>query len=133
VERSSDDSSIVVTTYEGQHTHPSPATSRPNLSFVHQPTSFVAASGSRSHFLLPTLLYNNTTTTTPPSSSYVGGSSGSYVNTSSFGGFVNDQVINHRGFGSSGFVNEALLRDNGLLQDIIQMKKEENDSRKEQH
>nr|AFK35708.1 unknown [Medicago truncatula] len=142
VERSSDDSSIVVTTYEGQHTHPSPATSRPNLSFVHQPTSFGAASGSHSHFLLPTLLYNNhnstsnnniTTTTTPPSSNYVGGSGGSCVNTSSFGGFANDQVINHRGFGSSGFVNEALLRDNGLLQDIIQMKKEEKDSRKEQH
>jgi len=125
VERSSDDSSIVVTTYEGQHTHPSPATSRPNLSFVHQPTSF-GASHSHSHFLLPTLLYN--TTTTPPSSSYVDGSSGSYVNTSSFGGFVNDQ-----GFGSSGFVNEALLRDNGLLQDIIQMKKQEKDSIKEQH
>ncbi|XP_045792398.1 probable WRKY transcription factor 48 [Trifolium pratense] len=130
VERSSDDSSIVVTTYEGQHTHPCPATSRhPNLSFVNaQPT----ASGSHSHFLLPTLLYNNpttnittTTTTTPPSSSHVGASSGTYLNTSSFGGFVHDQGINH--------IREALLRDNGLLQDIFQMKKEENDSFKDQH
>ncbi|KAI5446608.1 probable WRKY transcription factor 48 [Lathyrus oleraceus] len=141
VERSSDDSSIVVTTYEGQHIHPSPATSRPSLSFVNEPTSFGAGafgggssgSHSHSHFVLPhasSLSYNNTnpttnSTTTPPSL----GSSGSYVNTSSFGGFVHDQAIIQRGFGAS---HEALLRDNGLLQDIIQMKKEEKDLIKEQ-
>ncbi|CAI8590260.1 unnamed protein product [Vicia faba] len=146
VERSSDDSSIVVTTYEGQHTHPSPATSRPNLSFVNEPSSFGAGafgggssssgSHSQSHFVLPhasSLLYNNSTnpttnsTTTPPTL----GSSGGYLNTSSFGGFVHDQAIHQRGFGGS---NEAMLRDNGLLQDIItQMKKEEKDSINEQH
>ncbi|CAK8531542.1 unnamed protein product [Lathyrus sativus] len=141
VERSSDDSSIVVTTYEGQHTHPSPATSRPSLSFVNEPTSFGAGafggcssgSHSHSHFVLPhasSLLYDNTnptinSTTTPPSL----GSSGGYVNTSSFGGFVHDQAIIQRGFGTS---HEALLRDNGLLQDIIQMKNEEKDLIKEQ-
>lgn len=147
VERSSDDSSIVVTTYEGQHTHPSPATSRPSLSFVNEPTSFGAGafgggsstspSQSHSHFVLPhasSLLYNSRTTnpttnstTTPPSL----GSSDGYVNTSSFGGFVHDQVINQRGFGGS---HEVLSRHNGLLQDIIiQMKKEEKDSINEQH
>jgi hypothetical protein len=137
VERSSDDSSIVVTTYEGQHTHPCPATSRPNLSFVNEPNTTFTASGSHSHFVLPTLLYNNSssniinpttniTTTPPSSSSYVGGaSSGTYLNTSSFGGFVHDQGINH--------IREALLRDNGLLQDIFQMKKEDKDSVKDQH
>lgn len=146
VERSYEDPSIVVTTYEGQHTHPCPATSRHSLGFVHEPTGFgggsLGGSGSQpySHFLLPrqnvavpnaaTLVYTNCTTTsttnTPPLLSAVGDSPGSYPNTSSFDGFVHNHE-NYQGFGSSGFVHEALLRDNGLLQDIIQMKKEEKD------
>ncbi|GMI72172.1 hypothetical protein HRI_000886500 [Hibiscus trionum] len=36
VERSSDDTTIVVTTYEGQHTHPCPITSRGSIEFAQQ-------------------------------------------------------------------------------------------------
>ncbi|KAF7806814.1 putative WRKY transcription factor 48 [Senna tora] len=38
VERSSDDPTVVVTTYEGQHTHPSPVSAtRASLGFMHEP------------------------------------------------------------------------------------------------
>lgn len=144
VERSCEDPSIVVTTYEGQHIHPCPATSRPSLGFVHEPTGFGGAGGSvsqsysHSHFVLPPprqnvavpnaaiLLYNNTNCTTISTTSTPPPLSGIYSNTSSFDGFLHNHV-NHRGFGSSGFVHETLLRDNGLLQDIIQMKREDKD------
>ncbi|KAK7303663.1 hypothetical protein RJT34_14575 [Clitoria ternatea] len=113
VERSSEDPSIVVTTYEGQHTHPCPATSRASLGLLHEP-GFGGGSIGSPHFALPRhhyqfqqqqaspLMYNSTPN--------------SYMNTTSFGGFVMDNNPNHRGFGH---VHEALLRDNGLLQDII--------------
>ncbi|XP_027336177.1 probable WRKY transcription factor 48 [Abrus precatorius] len=134
VERSSDDPSVVVTTYEGQHTHPCPATSRASLGFMHEPGGFgptgLVGGGSLGspHFVLPhqhqfhqqqnvsqasALIYNST----PPLS--VVSSNSNYMNTTSFGGF-----------GGFGPVHEALLRDNGLLQDIIvptQVRKEERD------
>ncbi|CAJ1963145.1 unnamed protein product [Sphenostylis stenocarpa] len=127
VERSSDDPSIVVTTYEGQHTHPCPASSRASFGFVHEPGGFGhARSFGSSHFSLPhqhhhqaqasALMYNSA----PP---FVNSAS-NFMNTTSFGGFPQDHA-NRRGFG-----HEALLRDNGLLQDIIvpsQVRKEEKD------
>nr|AFK34310.1 unknown [Lotus japonicus] len=115
VERSSHDPSVVVTTYEGQHIHPCPTTTRSTLaSFMHNnEPSFgfanVSASqySSQHSFALPhasstsaTMLYNSSTT---PLST-----------TSSFGGFVHqDHAGNHY------HQQEAMLRDNGLLQDII--------------
>ncbi|RDX81396.1 putative WRKY transcription factor 23, partial [Mucuna pruriens] len=117
VERSSEDPSIVVTTYEGQHTHPCPASSRASFGFVHEPGGFGhAGSFGSPHFVLPhqhqqpqasAFVYNST----PPLS--VISSTGNYMNATSFGGFVQDHA-NRRGFG-----HEALLRGNGLLQDII--------------
>ncbi|KAK7329580.1 hypothetical protein VNO77_23750 [Canavalia gladiata] len=137
VERSSDDPSIVVTTYEGQHTHPCPATSRASLGFMHEPGGFgPTGSLGTSHFVLPhhqflqqqnnvpqasALVYNST-----PPLSVVSSTGNSYINTASFGGFVQDHA-NLRGFGP---VHEALLRDNGLLQDIVvptHVRKEEKD------
>ncbi|TKY72481.1 WRKY transcription factor 23 [Spatholobus suberectus] len=132
VERSSEDPSIVVTTYEGQHTHPCPASSRASFGFVHEPGGFghasLGAGGSfgSPHFLLPhqhqqpqasALTYNST-----PPLSVVGSSSNYMMNTTSFGGFAQDHA--------NRFGHEALLRDNGLLQDIIvptQVRKEEKD------
>ncbi|XP_027930787.1 probable WRKY transcription factor 48 [Vigna unguiculata] len=122
VERSSDDPSIVVTTYEGQHTHPCPASSRASFGFVNEPGGLGHAGSS--HFALPhqhhhqpqasALIYNSN----PP---FVNSAS-NFMNTTSFGGFGHDPA-NRQGFG-----HEAMLRDNGLLQDIIvpsQVRKEE--------
>ena len=72
------------------------------------------------------LLYNST----PPLNIAVSSSStSSYVNASSFRSFVvqdhGDQ--HHRAFAPSRLTGQALLRDNGLLEDIVptQMRKEE--------
>lgn len=153
VERSSDDTSIVVTTYEGQHTHPSPAMSRAaSLGLMHDAAGFGAGSvgvgvglglGSRHHFVLsqpqqhqqfhdqtvqvqvqqqqvaPALLYNSSSALPPLN--VVNSAATNYVNASSFGGFLQNQENHSRGFEPSSrfMVSQALLRDNGLLQDII--------------
>ncbi|TKY54262.1 WRKY transcription factor 48 [Spatholobus suberectus] len=143
VERSSEDPSVVVTTYEGQHTHPCPATSRASLGlgFMHEASGFGPTSGLGSpHFVLPqqqfrdqnmqhqaqaavAMLYNSTSSSTPlnvvNSASCV-----NYVNTSSLSGFLQDQQ-NRRGFGVG--APQALLMGNGLLQDVVptQMRNEE--------
>lgn len=97
VERLSNDQAIVVTTYEGQHTHPRPITPRGNIGILaSDSTPFAATSAScflvpQPQFLLnqhhpfiytssPSLNITSTTTTTPPAS---------------------------------------LLRDHGLLQDMV--------------
>ncbi|MED6145635.1 hypothetical protein PIB30_027202 [Stylosanthes scabra] len=125
VERSCDDPSIVVTTYEGQHTHPCPATSRAALAFMHEPPSSFTTIGSgpaavlsSPHFLHqhfhhqpppppPPLIYNNNSTAiTAGVESFVvqgdGEGSGSAASSSRL---MMDQA--------------NFLRDNGLLQDII--------------
>ncbi|KAI4334998.1 hypothetical protein L6164_013688 [Bauhinia variegata] len=140
VERSSDDPCIVVTTYEGQHTHPSPATSRASLGAFMQhestaggfgPTGSSGGALGSPHFvgtqqlqLQPhhhqfqqqaALLYS-----APPAlTNYMN------MNSSSFTSFIQE---NRPGFGPSTMsAGQALLRDNGLLQDIVpsQMRKEE--------
>ncbi|OIW20499.1 hypothetical protein TanjilG_13565 [Lupinus angustifolius] len=122
VERSSDDPTIVVTTYEGQHTHPCPATSRASLGFMQYRNSGVL--GSHHHFVLPhhhqqqfhqALSYDSTT---PPLNS-----TSEFANSSSFSALFQDQENHHQGFVPS---RTTFLRDNGLLQDIVptQMRKE---------
>ncbi|CAL0306886.1 unnamed protein product [Lupinus luteus] len=125
VERSSDDPSIVVTTYEGQHTHPCPATSRASLGFMHYGNSAnTGVLGSHHHFVLPhhqqqfhqALSYDSTTPPLNPTSEF--------VNPSSFSALFQDQENHH----NQGFVpsRTTFLKDNGLLQDIVptQMMKE---------
>ncbi|XP_027333494.1 probable WRKY transcription factor 48 [Abrus precatorius] len=145
VERSSDDPSVVVTTYEGQHTHPCPATSRASLGFMHETGGFGPTSGlgGSPHYLLPqqhqhfrdqnvqqqavaaaALLYNSTSSSPL---NIVNSASSNFANTSLFSGFLQDQE-NLRCFVPSRLMGpQALLRDNGLLQDIVptQMRKEE--------
>lgn len=130
VERSCDDPSTVVTTYEGTHTHPCPITSRGSLGMIMSPeTSSFGGGGGGSigggvggggaaaapfllqqiqyplqqrHFLQqqedptppPTLSFNNTTT--------------------SFSHFPQER----RRFSPSQY-SSSLLRDDGLLQDIL--------------
>ncbi|KAI4344766.1 hypothetical protein L6164_011957 [Bauhinia variegata] len=143
VERSSEDPCVVVTTYEGQHSHPSPAMSRASYGAFMQHESAaggfgpMGASGGGGalgcpHFVgtqqlqvelqsqhhqiqqQAALLYS----ATPALTNYMN------MNSSSFTSFLQD----NQGFGpSSVSAAQALLRDNGLLQDIVpsQIGKEE--------
>ncbi|CAL0325430.1 unnamed protein product [Lupinus luteus] len=117
VERSSDDPTTVVTTYEGQHTHPCPATSRASLSFMQYGNG--GSLGSH-HFMLPhhqqqqQQQFHQAFTcdsTTPPLNS-----TSDFVNSSSFNSFSQNQQDHHQGFVPS---TMTVLRDNGLLQDIV--------------
>lgn len=107
VERSFNDPSIVVTTYEGQHTHPSPLIPRPSLVGVH-PGNSVAGSA----FAMPmqgTLSHYQQHQQQP------------FVNTllpMNFGcnGLTNASLLHERRFFIPG---TELLKDHGLLQDIV--------------
>ncbi|KAG5023768.1 hypothetical protein AAZX31_07G219900 [Glycine max] len=145
VERSSEDPTVVVTTYEGQHTHPCPATSRASLGFMHSEASggFGPTSGLGSaHFMLPQqqqfrdqaqaamLLYNSNSSSLSLPLNVVNSAScvnNSYPNTSSLSGFLQGQENHQR----SVLAPHAFLRDNGLLQDIVptHMRNEESEDR----
>lgn len=112
VERSCDDSSIVVTTYEGQHSHPCPVTPRGSIGIAQESAAGYGAMGSpfgvhpQAH-----AQYQQ---------AYIYSSQPPLTNLNpSFHSFVRER----RRFATS---SEALLRDHGLLQDIVplQMRKE---------
>lgn len=110
VERSSDDPSIVVTTYEGQHTHLSPVTPRG----ISSETGF--GSANLSSFVVPqphhfqhqqqqqhSYLYNSM----PPLNFT------SSTNSSSFPSFLQERILSYPSPAAS------WLKDNGLLQDLV--------------
>ncbi|GAV71697.1 WRKY domain-containing protein [Cephalotus follicularis] len=124
VERSSEDPTIVVTTYEGQHTHPSPMTTRGSLGFVPDSSAFGAAASTS--FVVPQPQYLQ-----QQQQPYL------YTSSSTPSLNINSATTNaNTGFNSSfpTFLQErrfrpspaSLLRDNGLLQDLVpsQMRKE---------
>ncbi|XVE82292.1 hypothetical protein DITRI_Ditri15bG0136700 [Diplodiscus trichospermus] len=121
VERSSDDPTIVVTTYEGQHKHPCPITPRGSIGIAPDSTSFCAASAPS--FIVPQPPYLHHQQQVQP---YIYTSSPSLNITttsssfnSSFPDFLQERRFNPNSSASS-------LRDHGLLQDIVptQMRKE---------
>ncbi|XWS31847.1 hypothetical protein CRYUN_Cryun23aG0111200 [Craigia yunnanensis] len=109
VERSFSDPSIVVTTYEGQHTHPSPVMPRPSLGGAHLSSGISA--GAAATFGMPmqrTISYYQ-------------------QHQQPFANSLSPLNFGHNGSINAGFLHErrfctpgpSLLKDHGLLQDII--------------
>ncbi|KAF8394696.1 hypothetical protein HHK36_020913 [Tetracentron sinense] len=119
VERSSDDPTTVVTTYEGQHTHPSPVMPRRSVAGISLDSGNFAA--STTSFTMPMHItqshyhqqqQHSYFQNLPPSLNFMS----STISPSSF--------LQERRFCTS---TPSLIRDHGLLQDIVPsvMRKEE--------
>ncbi|XP_021279743.1 probable WRKY transcription factor 23 [Herrania umbratica] len=107
VERSFSDPSIVVTTYEGQHTHPSPVIPRPSLGGSHLTPGISA--GAAATFGMPMQR-------TPSHYQQPFGNGLSPLSFGHNGSNINASFLHERRFCTPG---ASLLKDHGLLQDII--------------
>lgn len=143
MERSSEDPTIVVTTYEGQHIHPSPITPRGSIGIMANEHNSAATFGASSSFGIPqpqcvqlhhqqlpyiyssspplNLITSNATSTTANAS----------FNNPTFSSFVHHHH-HHQAERRKTMISPSpapLLRDHGLLQDIVpsQMRNEPKD------
>ncbi|XP_059437893.1 WRKY transcription factor 23-like [Corylus avellana] len=120
VERSFTDPSIVVTTYEGQHTHPSPVMPRQMLAGAPPDSSFSA--GRATGFAMPMqrslLCHYQQQQQRQVQQSFIHNLSPSNFACSNGGGLTNPGggYIREIRFCNTG---SGLLRDHGLLQDIV--------------
>ncbi|XP_022757846.1 probable WRKY transcription factor 23 [Durio zibethinus] len=110
VERSFSDPSIVVTTYEGQHTHPSPVIPRPSLGGAYLSSGISARAAAT--FGMPT---HRTPPSHCPQHQQPFANSLSPLN-SGHNVSINASFLHERRFCTPG---SSLLKDHGLLQDIL--------------
>ncbi|XP_021770038.1 probable WRKY transcription factor 23 [Chenopodium quinoa] len=146
VERSFTDPSIVVTTYEGQHTHPCTVLPRGVMPSPGYGSGFGVGVGggcgasAASPFALPVQMVNNQlqmnyVTSLVPQLNHFGNNSltlPNNINNNNLGNSCSILASQEKSFCGGGAANStpvsaALLRDHGLLQDIVPsiMKKEE--------
>ena len=115
VERSSDDPTIVVTTYEGQHIHPCPITPRGSIGIAPDPSSFGAASAPS--FVVPQPQYLHLHQQQVQPYIYTSSPSMNITTTSSSFNSSFPVFLQEKRFSPNS--SASLLRDHGLLQDIF--------------
>ncbi|GLU08529.1 hypothetical protein SLE2022_254360 [Rubroshorea leprosula] len=117
VERSSDDPTIVVTTYEGQHMHPCPITPRGSMGMLPDNSGYGAAVAASVPFVVPQPQYlhqqQQPFLINPSTSLNITGSS-SFNHPTSFPSLIQERRVFSPSMAPSG-----LVRDDGLLQDIV--------------
>lgn len=113
VERSWEDPTLVITTYEGKHTHLSPVVPRGGsnclVGISPQNAAAAAASGGGGNGFIPRLLHQ------PPHPFAISRSSPNYCGTNNIGSNIAAAVSTR----SSGNDIDDFLRDHGFLQDIL--------------
>ncbi|XVE73468.1 hypothetical protein DITRI_Ditri11bG0120200 [Diplodiscus trichospermus] len=109
VERSFSDPSIVVTTYEGQHTHPSPIMPRPSIGGSHLSSGFSTGAAATFGMQMQRTPFHYQLHQQPFANSL------SPLNFDP-NGSINASFLHERRFCTPG---QSLLKDHGLLQDII--------------